>query len=553
MGLGHRRSVRRHRAAVWLPVLAVAAAIAATVPSWLADLRSPDVWLVNGGMAMFTIVGTLIEDRRPGQAVGRICLWIGGLLMVTSLLQTAAVTLDSLPGRLPPLGAACAVISGALGGLAIFIAGPAHAASRDGNARWMRSRNVARTMTLQAVGMDDVRARSVRRHRALLGLTVAVATMALVGGIIRMRLSSISEPDWVIGLGMVVYTGVGALILDRRPGEPIGRLCLATGLLLTFSSVLGMIALVLIEVGVSSPIWAGLAVISWALFTLAILGSAPLLITRFPDGRVAGWRTRIVDAFVLGGVLLMVLVAVTRPGPLEYGWVPPVANPFAIPAIIDRDLSDRLEVVALVAYLLAFVLASAELVSRYRKATGLVRAQIRWFAAAIGVSLVLLVGLFTVPEPFNDFLWGAWILSLLLTPVAIAIAILRYHLYDIDRIISRTISYGLITALLVAVFLSVNLGLQSVLSSFTSGNSLAVAGSTLLAAALFTPVRRRFQRIVDRRFDRARYDGERTASAFSVRMRDATDLPTVAADLDLTVRRAISPSSLGLWLRGSGR
>ena len=143
--------------------------------------------------------------------------------------------------------------------------------------------------------------------------------------------------------------------------------------------------------------------------------------------------------------------------------------------------------------------------------------------------------------------------TLPLVPVSVAVAILRYRLYDIDRFISRTISYGLITALLISVFLLVNLGLQSVLSSFTSGNSLAVAGSTLLAAALFTPVRRRIQGIVDRRFDRARYDGERTASAFSVRMRDATDLPTVAADLDVTVRRAIAPSSMGLWLRGGGR
>jgi len=137
--------------------------------------------------------------------------------------------------------------------------------------------------------------------------------------------------------------------------------------------------------------------------------------------------------------------------------------------------------------------------------------------------------------------------------VSVAIAILRYRLYDIDRFISRTISYGLVTALLVSVFLLVNLGLQSVLSSFTSGNSLAVAGSTLLAAALFTPVRGRVQRIVDRRFDRARYDGERTASAFSVRMRDATDLATVTHDLDVTVRRAIAPSRIDVWLRGGGR
>jgi hypothetical protein len=137
--------------------------------------------------------------------------------------------------------------------------------------------------------------------------------------------------------------------------------------------------------------------------------------------------------------------------------------------------------------------------------------------------------------------------------VSIAIAILRYRLYDIDRIISRTIAYGLVTALLVAVFLLVNLGLQWLLSSFTSASSLAVAGSTLLVAGLFTPVRRRVQRIVDRRFDRARYDGERTASEFSARMRDAIDLPTLTRDLDVTVREAIAPSRVGLWLRGSDR
>ena len=400
--------------------------------------------------------------------------------------------------------------------------------------------------------MDDVRARSVLRHHALLGLTVAVATMALVGALIRIRLSSLSEPDWLTGLGMVVYTGVGALILDRRPGQPVGRLCLAIGLLLTMSAVLAAIVLVLIEVGATTPLWAGLAVIGSTVFSVAILGSGPLLIARFPDGRVPGWRTRIVEALVLG-LVLGGLLFITKPGPLEYGWVPRVGNPFAIPGIIDSELSGRLSAVAFIAYLIASVLAAAELVSHYRKATGLVRAQIRWFAAAIGVSLVLLVGLFTVPEPFNEFVWPAWIMSLLLTPVAIAIAILRYHLYDIDRIISRTIANGLVTAVLFAVFAGVNLVLQGVLTSLTTNDSLTVAASTLAVAALFNPVRTRVQRVVDRRFNRARYDAERTVAGLATRLRDELDLPTLASELDATVRRAIEPSSVGLWLRGGGR
>jgi citrate synthase len=139
--------------------------------------------------------------------------------------------------------------------------------------------------------------------------------------------------------------------------------------------------------------------------------------------------------------------------------------------------------------------------------------------------------------------------TLPIVAVSVAVAILRYRLYDIDRIISRSISYGLVTALLVTTFLLVNLGLQALLSQMTSGNSLAIAASTLLAAGLFTPIRARVQRIVDRRFDRARYDAEETATAFSVRMRDATDLPTVANDLNVTVRQAIAPSRVGLWLR----
>ena len=188
-------------------------------------------------------------------------------------------------------------------------------------------------------------------------------------------------------------------------------------------------------------------------------------------------------------------------------------------------------------------IAIASLIVRYRHGGATERQQLKWFAS---VAVVTAIGFGQLPDQLS-------FACLALLPIGIGIAVLRYRLYDIDRVISRTISYGLITALLVSVFLVVNLGLQSLLSFVTTGNSLAVAGSTLLAAALFTPVRSRVQRIVDRRFDRARYDGERTASSFSVRMRDATDLPTVAADLSGTVRRAIAPSSVGVWLRGSDR
>jgi uncharacterized membrane protein YbhN (UPF0104 family) len=147
----------------------------------------------------------------------------------------------------------------------------------------------------------------------------------------------------------------------------------------------------------------------------------------------------------------------------------------------------------------------------------------------------------------------AVVVALMSVPTAAGMAILRYRLYDIDRLVSRTISYGVITALLVTVFLVFNLGLQTALSSVTSSNTWAVAGSTLLVAALFTPVRRRVQLTVDRRFDRARYDAERLTVEFGDRLRNEVDLYTLGDELDATVRRAIAPSSVALWLRGGPR
>ena len=173
----------------------------------------------------------------------------------------------------------------------------------------------------------------------------------------------------------------------------------------------------------------------------------------------------------------------------------------------------------------------------------------KWFAA---------VALFTVTSfsatvvgiaPINVLGWLLGLVGIVLLPVAIGVAILRYRLYDIDRIISRTVSYGVVTGGLVAVYLAVNLALTTVFSSLASGNSVAVAASTLVVAALFTPVRRRVQRVVDHRFDRARYDAERTTAAFSERLRNEMDLAAVAADLDETVRAAMAPSHVGIWLR----
>jgi DNA integrity scanning protein DisA with diadenylate cyclase activity len=137
--------------------------------------------------------------------------------------------------------------------------------------------------------------------------------------------------------------------------------------------------------------------------------------------------------------------------------------------------------------------------------------------------------------------------------VAIGIAILRYHLYDIDRIISRTIAYALVSAILVGVFGSIIVVLSTALSTFAQGQTIAVAASTLAAFAIFQPLLRRVRRNVDRRFNRARYDAEQTVARFSDRLRDDIDLGGLSSDLDTTIRDAISPRSVAIWLRETHR
>ena len=145
--------------------------------------------------------------------------------------------------------------------------------------------------------------------------------------------------------------------------------------------------------------------------------------------------------------------------------------------------------------------------------------------------------------------WLGAIISLTLIPVAIGVAILRYRLYEIDRLVSRTIGWALVTAVLVGVFVTLVVTLQTVFAQLANESSLAVAASTLVAFALFQPVRRRVQRAVDRRFDRARYDGDQTTQAFARLVREQVEIDALARDLRAAVDASMSPAGLALWLR----
>jgi hypothetical protein len=170
-------------------------------------------------------------------------------------------------------------------------------------------------------------------------------------------------------------------------------------------------------------------------------------------------------------------------------------------------------------------------------------------AAAIGGTLVLVISLEAAGARPGTGPWTIAASSFALIPLAIGVAVMRYRLYEIDRVISRTISWAILTVLVAGLFVAFVLALQALLAPVTQSNELAVAGSTLLVASLFQPFRRRVQRLVDGRFNRSRYDAERTVAAFAARLRDEVDLESLRAEILATVSATVEPSSVKLWLR----
>jgi hypothetical protein len=214
--------------------------------------------------------------------------------------------------------------------------------------------------------------------------------------------------------------------------------------------------------------------------------------------------------------------------------------------MLSREAGLGFALIALLA--LAFVGRQA---LSWRQSSGDRRQQLKWLSAGGAVTIVCIA-----VSPVLQSASGLWAslsdltgLGLIATPVALGIGILKYRLYDIDRIISRTLAYAVVTAILVGIYAGLVLLTTQALPVRLSG-SVAVAGSTLVAAALFSPLRRRVQHLVDRRFNRARYDADRTLAAFAARLQDSVDLETVREDLAAVVRRTLEPAQMSLWVSG---
>ncbi|MEO6208196.1 MAG: hypothetical protein ABIP77_09615 [Candidatus Limnocylindrales bacterium] len=365
--------------------------------------------------------------------------------------------------------------------------------------------------------------------------------------------ASLDQGWWILAYIAIAGTGIvsvanstiGLLLASRRGGGRMGAILLAAGVTLAavpFGYAVGG-SLTLRDP--LDPLASALFLIGPASYAFAFSLILPVVALAFPEGRVPSPRWRWPSGLALGALAAAAILTVLKPGGIEGS---ASMNPFGV-AILPAWLAGLTGPLNAIGAVLISVLGSAAVVTRYRRGSGLERQQLRWLVAAV----LLAAAPLTISIVGGGVGW--WALAfpgIILVPVAVWVAVTRHRLYDIDRLISRGVSWAVLSGLLVAVYGGAVLLLQGVLGGVTQGETLAVAGSTLLAAALFQPLLRRIQKTVDHRFNRARYDAERTATAFSARMRDATDLPTVTNDFDITVRRVIAPTSLGLWLRGGG-
>lgn len=367
--------------------------------------------------------------------------------------------------------------------------------------------------------------------------------------------------DYAFSLVVLAFPLAGLLILRRQPRNRIGWLLEAVGLVWGLSglaNVYSAYGLVVAPGSLPGPgVVAAATAGDWAP-GIGLMGT--FLILLFPDGRLPSPRWRPVAWVAAASMVIVPVTIAFMPGKIDStGALPTMDNP------IGSEWAQPVLTVLLVVFLplipLSILACAVSLVHRFRHASGLERLQLKWLATAgaFVACLYLTVMATTLTTTFFPFqgadprwvapLQVASITSFVLVPSAVATAVLRHRLYEIDTVINRALVYGSLTVSLTAVYIGSVLLLQLLLSPFTNQSDLAVAGSTLAVAALFGPARKRFQSAVDRRFYRSRYDAARTLDDFAARLRHEVDLDAVADDLSRTVGDTVHPAHVSLWIR----
>jgi hypothetical protein len=358
--------------------------------------------------------------------------------------------------------------------------------------------------------------------------------------------------DPLIGLFRLMaltFPTVGALVASRRPENPIGWILCGTGFLTSVRSFaeayadFGLAGRPGLLPGVEYMAWLA----SWMGAPVVLLATVLLLLV-FPDGKLIGRAWWVVVGMAVGGAAL-VAASMALDTSLPYH---PVPNPFALEGNIYKNVIEPLLFPGFALLFVSLAYAAASILTRRDKGSRVERQQIKWLGYAFALMIVGLV----LPFLGVGFVGPPWALIVAVAafnsfPLAVGIAVLRYRLFDIDVIINRTLVYGGLTATLgLAYFGGVTVS-EMIFRAFTGGEEqqqLAIVISTLIIAALFTPLRRRIQSFIDRRFYRRKYDARKTLETFSAKLRNDTDLATLSDDLVGVVRETMQPAHVSLWL-----
>ena len=392
-----------------------------------------------------------------------------------------------------------------------------------------------------------------RSPRVASWLAWSLWVSTLLTGALTLLLASLNVPTSsalttaLISIVIFAFSTVGALVASRRPENSIGWLFCGGAFIWSlgeFTLEYGVYTLVTAPGALPAGAWAAwfgtwARGIGWFLIVM-------FLLLLFPTGRLPSPRWRLVLWAAVGYVAFFTLVI----------WLSPVSQDFRLSSVrnplgFDLEIMDLLGGVLYLTLPLLLLASGAAVIVRFRRSRGEERQQIKWFAYAVAVMVIL----FTIGHSLGltqVVLVAPLVFAVPLTglPIAAGIAILKYRLYEIDLIINRTLVYGTLTAILAALYFGAVVLLQRLFVALTGEEStLAVVASTLVIAALFNPLRRRIQGFIDRRFYRKKYDAARTLQAFSVKLRDETDLDALSDDLVGVVRETMQPAHVSLWLR----
>ena len=395
-------------------------------------------------------------------------------------------------------------------------------------------------------------------RRILPALLFAVGTAILIFfltlGLTRPSIEGIADfgpLDVSFSVSFAMFLPMGAFIASRRPGSPIGWIALSIGLaqILAGAAYEYAIRALVLDPG-SLPLGPEMAWLSSATWAPGF-SLVTFLLLLFPTGRLPTPRWKWVGWLSVASTLV-VFAAISSLWPQRGKGL-----------LFDDDPSTPLvpdAVLELAAVLLFFAIACSfvSVVVRFRQSRGIERQQLKWMAFVAGIATVLIVAteIMSVTGEQDSSLDAAFEhllnISAAGVPIAAAVAVLRYRLYDIDVIINRTLVYGALTAVLAGTYVGLVFLFQRVLAPVTQESDLAIAASTLVVAALFRPVRSRVQAFIDHRFYRRRFDAQRTLEDFSGELRDQVDLDSLSASLTAVVADTMQPAHVSLWVRGAG-